>query len=388
MARLANASPYNPYDFANPVTQRALFSGRKSEVDDIAYYLDQAKHAPKPISLALVGNRASGKTSLLNIAEQEATDRGFCTVRINLDQSNALTKLNFFGKFFNCVLLSALSGGAFGGLEGKTYEVYQDMISTNEIPQDKTFCPFLFPIHYAKAEIAGRNTVSMLDDSIQIDMEKISAELDKPIIILMDECDVLTDNPPLLQKLRNIFMTINGYMVIMAATPNLFPLLDEVFSPIIRQFKTISIREFTNLEESRGCIERPLKQIGVDPWEIISKHTYEELHDLSGGKPYEINSICHVLFRRCQHQLQERMSLSAAALEDIRRELDKSQSLRQRRILEAIKALSRAEIQRLQILCQANGRLTLDQITCIERIFAGNRKSHNERNRAIVSGAF
>ena len=54
---------YNPYDFANPVTHKKLFSGRESELTEIRYYLNHALHAPRPISLALIGNRASGKTS-------------------------------------------------------------------------------------------------------------------------------------------------------------------------------------------------------------------------------------------------------------------------------------------------------------------------------------
>ena len=369
---------YNPYDFANPVTNKKLFSGRETELDEITYYLDHAVHAPRPMSLALIGNRASGKTSLLNIAEQEAEQRNFCTVRIDLDESHAKNELAFFSKFFDAIFLSAVSQGAFGGRQGETFHTYLEMVTTNEIPEDKTFCPFWFPIQYAMATKAQRESVSLLDESIKHDMSQIRSELDKPIIILMDECDILIKNASILQKIRNIFMHMEGYMILLAATPKLFPLLDDVFSPIIRQLKRISIQEFKNEDDTKRCMNKPLREVDIDPVQVFSEETYEEVHELSGGKPYEINLICHVLFRHYQRSSRERMALDASVLEDIRKELDKSQDLSHRRVLQAIRDLSRSELRGLGLLCRANNSLTLDQLICIERVFYGEQR-HKSR---------
>ncbi len=68
---------FNPYDFANPVAEANLLVGREKEMDEIKYYLDNTKSAPRPINIALLGPRASGKTSILNITELEAKARGF-----------------------------------------------------------------------------------------------------------------------------------------------------------------------------------------------------------------------------------------------------------------------------------------------------------------------
>ncbi len=84
MSTSANKPKYNPYDFANPVTDKNLFSGRKKQQEEIRYYLQQAAEAPRPINLALLGNRAAGKTSLLNMIALEAKERDFCVVRIDL----------------------------------------------------------------------------------------------------------------------------------------------------------------------------------------------------------------------------------------------------------------------------------------------------------------
>lgn len=59
----------NPYDYSNPVKEDRLFFGRDEELGDVDYYLLQAKRTNNPIHLAFIGDRASGKTSFLNITE-------------------------------------------------------------------------------------------------------------------------------------------------------------------------------------------------------------------------------------------------------------------------------------------------------------------------------
>jgi hypothetical protein len=73
----------NPYDFANPVNDPKIFAGRKTELEEINYYLDHAKYASRAINLAIIGDRASGKTSLLNMVQFGAEQRGFCVELIS-----------------------------------------------------------------------------------------------------------------------------------------------------------------------------------------------------------------------------------------------------------------------------------------------------------------
>ena len=84
MSDLQKKILYNPYDFANPVLDEQLFAGRRKELEEITYYLDHAAHAPRPINIAILGPRASGKTSLLNMCQMRANERSLCTVRIDL----------------------------------------------------------------------------------------------------------------------------------------------------------------------------------------------------------------------------------------------------------------------------------------------------------------
>ena len=71
----------NPYDFSNPIRDLKFFAGREEELKEISYYLDLSlSDSPKYTSLAFIGERSSGKTSLLNVTELVAEDKGvlFC----------------------------------------------------------------------------------------------------------------------------------------------------------------------------------------------------------------------------------------------------------------------------------------------------------------------
>lgn len=372
----------NPYDFANPINDPNLFVGRKREIEEIDYYLDHAGRIPRPINLALIGSRASGKTSMLNMIEVKAEERSFCTVRVNLDEGDAVTQLPFFYKIFDSILTQACSLGAYEGLAGKTYDVYCDIVSTYDVPEDKTFCPFTFPIRYAKAMSKGKTGIALPDTNFRRDVSAIQEELQRPIVILFDECDVLSQSRVHLQKLRNIFMNIPGFMLVMTGTPKLFPLINDVFSPIIRQFKKIDIGPFVDEDETADCIEKPLERIGIiHPAQIFDRETFfevSEIHDLTGGRPYEIQLLCHFLFRRVQEGRAKRMKLTLDVLDDVLAELSTSQDVAARPILNAVRNLERDQLGALSKLCSCNGRATLEQIWVAEYIFWDERRWKKE----------
>jgi len=366
----------NPYDFANPVADEILFVGREQELKDIRYYLDHARAAPRPINLAILGPRASGKTSLLNMTELEARRRNFCTVRIDLDEGDARSPLAFFYKLFDGLMTVVLEFGAFGGRQGKTYDTYLELTNSYSVPVDKTFCPFLFPLQYATAMAGGNSNAQLSDNSFKSDLAVIRLEVNRPIAILFDEGNALAGSRVHLEKLRNIFMNTPGYMLILTGTPDLFPVMDDIFSPIVRQFKKIGVGKFDRASETEECIRRPLEKLGIQPETVFDFNDTDhitEIHELAGGRPYEIQLICHVMYRRIQSRQAKQMRLDLGVLEDVRKELETARDITVRPVLTAIRGLGKERFRALNLLCSCDGRASFEQIWSVECIVNGDK---------------
>lgn len=368
----------NPYDFANPITDTELFAGRKRVLDDIQYYLDHAETARRPMNIAIIGDRASGKTSLLNMVHIGARQRGFLVVRIDLDESDSEYQLMFFNKLFDGILTAVCQSGEFSGLQGRTYDVYRGMIDAYDVPDDRTFCPFIFPIQYAKAMARSNISIPISDNGFKTDLELMSKTIDKPIVILMDECNVLVKSRVHLEKIRNIFMNLPGFMLVFTGTNTLFPLINDVFSPIMRQFKKINVVPFEREDETRDCIEKPLRNIGImhieEVFDLETYHDLQEIHDLSGGRPYEIQLLCHFLFRKIQLGQSDKMKLTVDVLDDVLNEFHSMQDISARPKIRTIRKLNKEQLSGLGTLCSCNGNANFEQIWFIEYMFQGNNK--------------
>jgi tetratricopeptide (TPR) repeat protein len=383
----------NPYDFANPVIEPALFAGRKKEQSEIAYYLDHAQRADRPINLALIGERASGKTSLLNLISSQATERDLCVVRIDLNEGDVRSPLTFFSKVFDRVLTSACERGVFGGLGGEIYDRFRQTVDTRSIPANRRHFPFIFPIQFARAAAAEITDTAVSDHVLRRDLDIIRRELGRAFVLLFDECDVLRRDRIILEQLRNIFMGTTGYMLVFAGTRNLFPVLDDVFSPILRQFKKINVEPFASLAETQSCIKKPLEKLGVKP-ERLWEHGYidvRDIHEVSAGRPYEIQLLGHFLFRRLQERRADQMELTLEVLDEVLQELEASHDVWLRPVITAVKGLDPIDLVALRLLSACNGRATMEQLWTAEYIFNGvssltQRQLHESADRLISEG--
>jgi len=362
----------NPYDFANPVNDPNLFAGRSSVLEEIRYYLDHGRSAPRAINLAIIGGRASGKTSVLNMIQHEAEQRKFCAVRVDLDEDDGRSQLVFFYKLFDSIFTTLCSYDYYGGLQGESYDSYRTIVDTYVSLDNQVACPFIFPVQYAKAMSVKNKDAQLSDISFKIDMQSIYKVTKKPIIIIMDECDVLGKSRVHLEKLRNIFMNIPGYMLVATGTENFFPLIDDVFSPIVRQFKKINIGPFNKEEETLECIRRPLQNLDINPLEIFDMESYFDataIHDLSGGRPYEIQLLCHLLFRRVKQGRAEKMELTSDILDEVLHELQSSQDTSIRQSISKIRNLEPEQLSALKVLCSTDGYANFEQAWFHEYVF-------------------
>jgi tetratricopeptide (TPR) repeat protein len=312
---------YNPYDFINPIKDPKLFAGRKEELKEIDYYLELSRSkTPKYIHLALIGDRASGKTSLLNIIKSMADEKGLLAVKIPLNKETSSNDIIFFKEVFDGIMTVGAEKGMYEGISGKIYRAFRKMIDTLDVSVE-------IPIHFGTAYIGLKrrgHEVGIPQHVLIHDLREFLTEAKKngmpTIVLLFDECNLLAQNETLLQKIRNAFMELDGYILAFSGTEKMFPAISNVFSPIPRFFKRVNIENFKSLRETEECLIKPLDE---GERKALNKACIREIHQITGGSPYEINLVAHYMYRRWEEKKNPRLELSTEVLEEVLREIER-----------------------------------------------------------------
>lgn len=380
---LSSGAFYNPYDFANPVDSADVFAGREGELKEIRYYLDQAARAPRPINLTLTGERSAGKTSLLNMIAAEARQRGFCVARVNLNESDA-DQYFLFAKIYDSILMAAMDRGSFGGPNGQVYHDYRQVM--DGATTSHTSLELLFPQHLANA-MSNRRALS--ESVLDRDLKTITKALTTPTVVIFDECNVLAQSRVELEMLRNVFMNLAGYMLVLAGTPSLFPVMEDVFSPIIRQFKKVPVGSFTNYEETTACLKNPLYALGIDAEDVMkpsARRLASEVHRISGGRPYEIQLLSHFMFKRVQLGSASNLAITLDVLDDVKVELEKQGSGTNHSSLDSLPKLGAQDLELLDKLTACRGTITdLAALAALQEDDAGDEAELEQGYEKLAS---
>lgn len=365
----------NPYDCQNPVVNPRMFAGRSSELSEVRYYLSQALVA-RPTNLAFIGTRGSGKTSLLNMASHHAHELGLAAVDVRFDESHATSQLSFFFHMFDCIVNAVIdmprvdgSGPCFGGRGGPLYRAYIDAAYAFE-RVDPVELGFLFPLSYAAIMSKSRTDSVLPQAQFSDDLKRIAQEVGRPIVLLLDECNVVVSRRDVLQALRNVFQTQARYMLILAGTEQLFPAIDEVFSPVGRGFKQIAVDRYSGEAETLDCMRMPLIAAGLSTSpirafepeapedlaairqrsgsEMVVTPQLRDLHQFTAGSPLEIRRACHFMFRDMQLRGARSMRMSAAVLDAVLQDLASSSDRQE--LLRRIRSLSTSAMMVASVL--------------------------------------
>jgi len=311
----------NPYDFINPVRDPRLFAGRKKELEEIEYYLKLSmSDDPKYFHIALIGPRSVGKTSLLNMIEYRANELGLLAVKIPLNVEMVKSDVLFFKEVFDGILTKGAERGLYGGLTGKIYRAFRRIVDMLDASVE---VPLLFGTAYIGFK-KERNVDGIPQQVLIHDFRKLHDEAKKngvpTIVLLFDECDLLAQNEALLQKLRNVFMEVEGYILVLSGTEKMFPAISNVFSPIPRFFKRINVENFKDIKETEECLLKPLNE---EEKKAFDRTCIADIHRLTNGSPYEINLVAHFMYRRWKDGTNPKIQLSPEVLDDVLNELER-----------------------------------------------------------------
>ena len=137
---------------------------------------------------------------------------------------------------------------------------------------------------------------------------------------------------------RNIFQTVERCSLLLAGTEAVFPALSDVFSPIPRQFHRIDVKPFVRWSDTRELVLNPIKEEIFNS--IVPKsNVIQELHELCGGAPDEVQLYCHHMYRSVEDGSSKRMSLAPQVFREVLREYRSNSSANADSVIAAIERL-------------------------------------------------
>ena len=113
----------NPFDCTRPVQNLKEFAGRINEIDNIREIFDDVE-AGMGLNVAIHGERACGKSSLINIIKEIANDKGALTTKLDLNENIIESDLDTLITIFDGLIDDGITKG-FWGEEGEESEYYQ-----------------------------------------------------------------------------------------------------------------------------------------------------------------------------------------------------------------------------------------------------------------------
>ena len=338
----------NPFNYINPIRKEERFIGRKSELKTIDYILDLAESGSQYQNIAIIGDRAIGKTSLKNILLLRAQKRNILAVSIDLDEELVSDSAKFFGTTIQAILsegterLNLFEEEQKKGLLNKFTHAFLAKAQEGKIP------------HIFDADLV---------QNLNLIKDKANKKNVNCILIAIDEANLLSLNRSILQRIRNVFQKLEGFILVLLGTESLLEDLSNVFSPIQRFFVRVNLKPFSKDEIKEG-IQKPLQSVGskikVDP------HILDDVEKVSGGYPYEVNLIAHFAFKIATEQELKTLMLTKDVFEEIKNQ--KEQLLGFEKMFSA---LSEVEQEILKTIVFVNGEMSTIEFARLNHDFEG-----------------
>ncbi|KYC34663.1 hypothetical protein WA1_50570 [Scytonema hofmannii PCC 7110] len=260
-----NAVQDNPYLYGSPVEGEKAFFGRQRELEQII----QAVTKPTKQDILIVGERRTGKTSLLNQL-QKRLEIPLIPVYVVLNTSEEPTAESILKLIIQETLHNL---------------VQRNVLRENNI-EEYFFNNIDFIKQYKQIILAAKVNISNLK-----------------IVLLLDEADYLLKVKQkqlntIDERIQNILRAAlqsneigTDLRAVVAATTDLSTYISQHSSPFYNHFRFVPLKPLS-VKETEDLIVKPASMLGYS----YPDSAIEKIIKLSGGQPYYAQAICYEAF--------------------------------------------------------------------------------------------
>lgn len=266
---------YPPY-FAGRVREIKIFNNKLTQTMDGA-----------PMHMAVIGDWATGKTSLLK-KFREVAERRDCFVSEVISPVTDST----------AIFVNTLSNTIADDLRRKDgTPLYQKIKEKLQGIGGMGVSAFGFGASVTQSKLEKASPQFDLHVGLRTVWESISSRY-KAIVLLIDDFDLVTNDNEVLRQIivtyRNSLMeAINDDVRIMSvvAGAKLFEQFESVHGPLVRFLEPFELKNLER-DESRTAITEPLKEGDIR----FTDEVVEKILSITRGQPYYIQEFCYVLY--------------------------------------------------------------------------------------------
>ena len=253
----------NPYPAPKPVKDPRLFFGRDAEYAKIKKYLSENK------SIALIGERKIGKTSLFWYLKRVLVNDGFVPIYIDLQGILPRTNATFLRTLLDEIKKELLK---FDKANIITADLQKKSL---DIPMDERVYNFFLENLDYYAFCLKR----LIKKNVPV----------KSFVIMIDEIELLKEfnDGSLFSFLRPIIEQKDYFVFVVAGHDVLLNITKDESSPFFNMFKNIQLKGISE-DGAKKLIHDPVAHYGV----THDEQSVERILKLTGRNPYYIQVIC------------------------------------------------------------------------------------------------
>jgi len=366
----------NPFDWIHPVRSKDLFAGRTEEIAKIMEELLKLEgDSPGSPSVAIVGARRVGKTSLLWRLREKCKEQSLASLLITIDDRIALDVWEFWREIFE----GLLSMTSELGISKVTAETHSLGFGRNDPPFDVSKTLLLNQLTFVslyKSHLLAPQSVGLSYQAIKNDLDIFKDKFrnvgSKGIVLMLDEAHNLINARDVKQQLRNIMQQISGFGIVFAGETTLVRLFTDTSEPFFGQAYVIRVNNFVKSDEITECVLLPLDEAEL---KLVSPMTISYIAKLSRGKPNQIRLICSSIYKRFMRGLQKDLDITIDVLDDILDDISEAYS--DTGLRDSVRTIQKLDSVDLEILHNMTRypEWKVEDIIAVDESFRGESKS-------------